>query len=484
MKKLAGFVIILAVLVLGGYYGMGFLTERTIKSNLQMLNQTNGLVADVQQYHRGLFSSDALIKWRLHIPERIVTDDNGNSKTIAAQDYQLETPIYIHHGPIIYSNDKMRFGMGYAKAQLPLPAEYNQQFNDLFSSASTRPQFDLSIFVSYFMHNDIEMALPTFKLITKDGTGTFDWMGMHSSLNMSSSRDQIDGDLVIDGLTFSKADAKVSLGRVSTEYNLHQTPAGLYLGDAKFNVPSFVVEAKNAVLLSIKELSMNSSSDIQDHLFRTNFNLGLQSVLANNKTYGPGALEISLRNLDADVLAQINQQANKIQNGTEEERQLAMIAIFPELPKLFSQGVELEISKLTFKIPEGSIDGNLLVSLPKGDNSNPAELIQKIQGHAKLKAPTALVKQLMQQAVAQQMARNPEMQQILIQQLQGNNTDPSQAPLTTDQITAMQTDKQIAAMEQNGLVVLSGSDYVIEMNFDQGKLMVNGKQFDSSMLNF
>lgn len=31
MKKLTGLVIILAVLILGGYYGMGILTERTVK---------------------------------------------------------------------------------------------------------------------------------------------------------------------------------------------------------------------------------------------------------------------------------------------------------------------------------------------------------------------------------------------------------------------------------------------------------------------
>jgi len=48
MKKLAGLIIILAVLILGGYYGMGFLTERTIKRNINVINQSNGLYADVE----------------------------------------------------------------------------------------------------------------------------------------------------------------------------------------------------------------------------------------------------------------------------------------------------------------------------------------------------------------------------------------------------------------------------------------------------
>lgn len=487
MKKLAGLVIVLAVLILGGYYGMGVLTERTIKKNIEAINQTNGLLADVDEYHRGWFCSDAKIKWRLHVPERIVKDADGNSQTVAAQDYQMEMPIKIHHGPIIYSDNQLRFGVGYAQTVFALPKQYNQQFDDQFSSESVKPQLDLSIFVNYLLHSEIEAALPHFKLIGKNGTGVFDWNGMNSTLSISSNKDHIDGDVVIDGMSFTKEESKITLSKVTAEYDLHQTIAGIYLGDANFNMPSFDVTDKKETVFRVKDFSLGSNSDIENNLFSTHFNLGLKSVEANKKTYGPGELEITLRNLDADTLGKINQQTATMQNGTEAERQQAMMALLPELPKLFSKGAELEISKCTLKIPEGSIDGNLLVSLPKGDSSNPFELIQKIQGHAKLKAPAALVKQLMQQSVLQQMAKQPELQQVLVQQLQeGSATagDSSQPPLTQEQIATMQADKQIATIEQNGLVVASGSDYVIEIGLDQGKFAINGKPFDPAMLKF
>ena len=44
MKKLAGLIIILAVLILGGYYGMGVLTEKTIKKDIAIINQSNRIV--------------------------------------------------------------------------------------------------------------------------------------------------------------------------------------------------------------------------------------------------------------------------------------------------------------------------------------------------------------------------------------------------------------------------------------------------------
>ncbi|KTD34934.1 putative membrane protein YdgA-like protein [Legionella moravica] len=484
MKKLTGLIIILAVLVLGGYYGMGVLTERTIKNNVQVINQSNGLLADIEQYNRGWFSSDAKIKWRLHVPERVVKDADGKSQTVAAQDYQMDMPLVIHHGPFILANKSLRFGMGYAETVFPFPEQYNKQFDEMFSKDSIKPQLDLSIFVNYLNHSTVELALPSFKLISKDGTGNFDWMGMESTTAMSSNLNKIDGNIVVSGLKISKDDTKVTLGKVTSEFDLHQTPAGLYLGEASFSLPAFDVVVKDQKMFEINELSLSSSSDIEDSLFSTHFSAEIKSLFANGKSYGPGQLEVSLRNLDADVLARINQQATAMQNGTDAERQQAMMAMLPELPKLFTKGAEFEISTLSLKLPEGTVEGSMLVTLPKGESTNPFELIQKVQGNAKLRVPTAVVKMLMQQSIMQQMANQPEMQQALIQQLQSNNPQTSSAAPTPEQLAAMQTEKQISSLEQSGLITVDGSDYVVEVSLDQGKVTVNGKPFDPSMLKF
>jgi uncharacterized protein YdgA (DUF945 family) len=486
MKKLTGLIIILAVLILGGYYGMGVLTERTIKKNIEVINQSNGLFAQIEQYSRGWFSSDAKIKWRLHIPERVVTGEDGKSQTVAAQDYQMEMPVKIHHGPFIYANNSVRFGMGYAETVFAFPEQYDQKFAETFSKESTKPQLDLSIFVNYLNKSTIELSLPSFKLISKDGSGHFDWKGMSSTTKMSSNMGRVEGDIVIDGMTMSKDDTKVTLGEVSSDFNLHRTSAGLYLGEAKFSLPSFDVTVKDKKMFEISEFTVSSDSDIQNQLFSTHFNAAVKSVVANGLNYGPGELEVSLRNLDAEILADINRQATAMQNGTDAERQKAMMALLPELPKLFSKGAEFEISKLSLKIPEGVIEGNLLVSLPQGDSSNPFEMLQRIQGNAKLKMPKILVKQLMQQSVLQQMSKQPDMQQALIQQMQstqqGSQPQATQPPPSQEQLAGMQADKQIGAMEQNGLITSQDSDYVTEVKLEQGKFSVNGKPFDPAML--
>ena len=482
MKKLAGLIIILAVLILGGYYGMGVLTEKTIKKDIAIINQSNQLFAQIEQYKRDWFSSDATVKWRLHIPERIVTED-GKSQTVPAQDYQMEMPIKIYHGPFIFANNHVKFGMGYAEVVFPLPDKYNQQFDEMFLKDSTKPKLDLSIFVNYMNKSTLDLSIPSFKLTSKDGKGHFDWMGMNSSTKISSNLNTVEGDIVIDGMKMSKEDINATLGKVSTDFDLHKTDAGLYLGNANFSLPSFNVMDKDKKIFDISDFTVSSDSDIEKHLFTTHFNVTVKSLTTNGQNFGPGDLEISLRNLDADVLADMNKQATAMQNGSDTERQKAMMALLPELPKLFSKGAEFEISKFSLKIPEGITEGNLLVSLPKGDNSNPFEMIQKIQGNAKLKMPKAVVKQLVQQSVIQQMSKQPDLQQALIQQMQSNQVQQAtQPPPSPEQLAGMQADKQIGLWEQNGLITAQDSDYVTEISLDKGKFTVNGKPFDPAMM--
>ncbi len=486
MKKFTGLVIILAVLILGGYYGMGVLTEKTIRKNVEVIDQSNGLYAEIQQYNKGLFSSEAQIKWRLHIPERVVQGENGQPQTLPAQDYNMEMPLTIHHGPVIYTNNRLRFGLGYAEAVFPFPAEYNQQFDAQFTANSVKPQLDLSIFVNYLNESTVEFKVPNFKLIAKDGSGNLEWLGMDSSTTMSSGMNKVEGKVVLDGLNATKDDTKITLTKVSSDYDLHETPAGLYLGDANFSLPSFDVFVKDQKMFAVNDLTIKSDSDIEQHLFNTHFNMALKSVLANGQNYGPGELEVALRNLDADVLAKINQQTTAMQNGNDIQRQQAMLALLPELPKLFNKGAEFEISKLSLKIPQGQIEGNLYVTLPKGENANPFEMMQKIQGKAKLQVPAEAVKAVMKQSVMQQIAKKPELQQALTQQLQANQVagQTAQPAATPEQLAELQTNKQVTALQQSGLITVQGTDYVIDVSLDQGKFTINGKPYDPSMMKF
>ena len=537
MKKIIGLVVILAALVLGGYYGMGLITERTLKKTVEVVNQSNGIFVDVEQYNRGWFTSSAVLNWRLHIPERVVKGANGQSTTVAAEDYTIQMPLAIYHGPVIVADSAVQFGFGYAHSDLAMPQLYATKFDTTFTNESTKPRLTLSLFVNYLNNTSLHVGLPSFKLFSKQGGDQFEWYGMDSNLSVSSSLNQIDGRIDVRGASMKKNQMQATLGNVSSDYDLHQTSTGIYLGEANLSLPSLVVEENKHKIFEVDQFALHSRSEVEDSLFNSYFKTSLDKVIVQDKTYGPALVEMSLKNLDAQALADINQQANKMQQGSDSERQQALLAMLPELPRLFGKGAQLEISKLSFVLPEGAVEGNLLVSLPKGDTGNPFQLLQKVQGHATLKVPTVVVKQLLMVSVKQKLLNQSSVQQAMIQQMKNNASvqdsavvsaptaptemskpveatttapaaasaptapDATQAPAQTgdqsqevqakpltvaevEQQSSVQTEQKLADLVKLGLLSVQGNEYVIDLNLVQGQLSVNGKPFNPAMMQF
>ncbi|WP_028388202.1 YdgA family protein [Legionella fairfieldensis] len=500
MKKFMGLVGVVAALVLCAYFGMGYLTEKKVRENLNIVNQSNGISASVEQYQRGWLTSDAILNWRLHIPEHTVS---STGVTVPAQDHQLRMPVKIYHGPIIFADKSIKFGLGYAYTHVPLPPRWSEQFNQFFSPDSTQPKLDLSMFVSYLNNTNVDATVPAFKILAKQGGSEFNWLGLTSSTTISSNLNKINGNITIDGLTFVKEPLKTTMSMVTSEYNLHRkNEYGLYLGDASLSFPSLTVMSGDKKLFELGQFDIQSDTNIEEGLFSSHFKTSLEKLLTNDKTYGPGHLEVAIRNLDAAVLVKINEQVNQLQQGTDAERQQALLTMLPELPKLFSKGAEFEVPEVNVVLPEGTIEGNLLISLPKADVGNPFELLQKIQGNGKLKVPASVVKNVLTESIKQKLLAPPPpqtIQQGIVQQMQQQQTNQAvvsgatvnSAPTTAVvnvaevmQQAATEADKQLASMVESGILSLQGSDYVVEMSLNQGQLTVNGKPFSPAMLNF
>ena len=531
MKKIIGLVVILAVLVLGGYYGVGLLAERTIKQNVEVINQTNGLFVDIDHYKRGWYSSVAVLNWRIHIPEGLSKNKDGQTITTPAQDYSVQMPLKISHGPLIFTDSGLKFGLGYAHSDVVLPSIYAEKFSELFTNESTKPTLSFNLFVNYMNKSQFHIGLPTFKLVTREGGDQFEWYGMDSHIIVSSNLKDIEGGFVIDGMSFTKNKLKATLAKLATNYDFHQNSEGLYLGTASLSLPSFVMTEDGQNVFSLQQFAVSSHSDTEGGLFNTQFQTSLSKFRTYNKTYGPAVFEMSIKNLDAQVLSEINAQVNKVQQGTGSERQQALFAILPELPKLFGKGAQFEISKLNLAGPEGAIDGTLLVSLPKGDTGNPFQLLQKVTGHGVLKIPAVMLKGLVAASVKQRLISQQTVQTDMNPQLKDNDSSKmqaqdqaalaeaqaaqaqaqagqAQAPASTEtqgnqaqvatsqeqtkpmsiaeigQEAVVQADQKVSNMLQVGLLTLKGSEYMIEVDLAQGQLSVNGKPFTPAMMQF
>lgn len=483
MKRIVGLLAILVVALLGGYYATGVLTEKTLKNNLATINDPNGLAVSFSEYHRGWFKSTAVLDTKLRIPARTVKGADGQMQTVPEQNMQLPLPMTINHGPIILSKDGVHFGIGYAHSVIQIPADYQEKFDALFSSESEKPKLDVSIFVNYLNRSTVKFGVPAFKAKTKENDIQIDWKGMQSSSVLSPNMDKLAGDIEIEGFhAFKAQEIDVNMGAFNIDYDLKKIASGIFLGPSNLDLDSFTVKVKDKNIFHLADFSIESDSGIDENLFYASMKLSLEKVEAKGKIYGPGKFEISLKNLDSAALLKIHQQAIAMQQVEENQRQQQLMAMLPELPALFNQGPRLEISQFEFTMPEGQVEGYLKLEIPKEENSNPLQMLQKLQGNGRLSMPAPVLKALMIQSAKQKIASQPDTQQALMQQLQKDGT--AQAAPAIEQLATTQVDSQIANLTNSGAIVLDGANYVIEFELKDGKCTINGKPFTPAMMQY
>ena len=499
MKKIIGLVVVLAALVLGGYYALGYVTERTIKKNMGVMNQSNGLSVDITQYHRHWFSSEAVANIQIHVAEHVIENAEGKPTTIAAQEYALSVPVTIYHGPMSFTGSGLVFGIGYAEGHLNLPEGMIEKYTMPLDAKSKQPEIKFSAHVSYLNKLGFEVAIPAFKLVAKEGNAEADWLGMTSHTSVSSDLNHIDGRFTLQGIQLAKDKVKLVSGSVVSNYALHLSNEGLYLGKATVSVPSVVVTKDGAPLFELNKLDVTSDSDTQKDLFKSSFKLSLEKFFTNGKAYGPGLLEVSIENLDAKVLATINAQSNKMKAAVGAERQQVMFAMISELPNLLGQGAVLNVSTLKLVFPEGDMSGHVKVALPAGETNNPFQMIQKMEGEGKIQLPASLVRGMLIRSIEQKSLAQSSPQGAVMPQLKNDKTaTPPPAvgtvavepPVTQPAVVSPalvqsatdEADKRLAAMVKAKLLVELDKDYVVELNLEKGQLKINGQLFDPTAL--
>lgn len=493
MKKITGLVVILAVLILGSFYVTGIVTQRTFNRSLDLMNQTNGVTVSLVNYQRHWFNASAGLNVKFQIPERVETNADGKLETIPAQEFTLAVPVEIMHGPVIYTNKGVLFGLGYATSELNLPKEISEKMAAEFSDKSVQPKFQLSLFVNYLNRSHFQLAVPAFKLISKEGNGEINWLGLTADSSVSSSLNKFNGQLKLDGLKVVKEKMKVDLSAVMSNYSLKRTKDGLFVGDAGFSVPSVVISQDDKPQLSLVQFKAHTESSITKNLFETSFKTSFDKVLLNEKQYGPGLLELSIKNLDAKVLAELNAQANAMQQAPGTQKQQALFAMLPVLPKLFAQGPSFEISTLKLTVPEGDIDGQLVITLPKSENINPFQMMQALEGKGKLQVPSEMVKHALIESLKQKALAETSIQGQMMPQASASQPTPSKdnaqpvtpasKPVATVDVTKQATDdaeKKLTALIDAKLILVEGKNYVVDFQLSQGKITVNGQPFDPS----
>ncbi|CAM3045909.1 putative virulence protein [Legionella steigerwaltii] len=469
MKKWTGFLVFLVVLILVAYYALGFTIKSTLNKNINSIPKSSAFNIRLQKYHNGWFSSQAILSVKMHIPAQTTTDKSGVTKTEPPVDFDIDIPILIKHGPFIFTNYGIRFGMGVI---------------------TTQPETHYEAFINYLNKTIFRYTLPSFAIEGKIGQNQGDfqltWEGLASLLSVSSNLDLMEGNLQLLGLNGAannpanpQSNVTFKIGKITYDFKMKRYQEWLWLGHSRFDIPSIAINLAGNQLFELTEFDFLARSGVDHEALNIDFKLSLQKLFANNQNYGPGVIHLSFRNLDPAAAAKINEQESNIMQNNSDPNMIGL-AFANGLPQLLSKGAVVELSELTLNIPDGKIEGNFKIALPKNENSDLSQVMQKLQGEGSFKAPIVTVKTLLVASFKNDSSND------------NTQSNPVTSPTPTTSATQILTnpdndpdkkaDKILQDLVSKGFLKIEGNDYVFTFKLENQKIMVNGQVFNPDML--
>lgn len=471
MKKILGFVIIVIALGLGGYYGMGLLTERAIKKNIDVLNHTNDVNVQLKSYRRGLFCSHAVLDWTLNTQPL----KNGTQAPV-----MIQMPLVIKHGPIIFSHHRVLFGLGQAEGTVVLPIDAANSAQK-FTSESIKPTIRLSVYVSYFNQTTLSIQIPKFDLTTVNHQYGAQSNGLKIDIHISATHKKVHGLLMLDGMTWVNHQIKATLGAVRSDYALRLSRHGLTLGNANVSIPYLNITDKGHPVFSVKTVNVSSQNGVSKGLFHSMVQANAKQMILHNQRYQDGELVVEIKHLDADTLTKINNKLSTMSQQSETTQQNALFSILADLPVLVNKGGELKISRFQVLTPDGLVSANASLAFPNESITNPFLLVQKIQGQAQLTLAQNALKHLLVNAMIRRAQQNSASNQAQQEQV---TTEASVAVTTSPETIdfRQQVEKKVQSLVETGVLVVRNETYVVALEFKDGVLKINNKTFSPSML--
>ena len=458
MKKRITVLIPLILILLISYFLIGWLVHRTLTQQVEALPQNQLLSLTLKDYQQGWFASSANLLFKMHVPKQQIKQTDGQINAQPPADMSMEFPLRIDHGPLIWTKYGIRFGLG---------------------QVSTQPETRYSILVNYLNQSVIQFSLPGFTMQNKTSEAKdsfiLHWQGADLRFCVSSAVDKITGYMHLNGMHFESKAVNFKLGKIIHNFAVDYQPPGLWLGKADFSLPEIEVKAEQAPVFELKDLNVQIQTGQDDQGLNTEFGFDVERIKVQDKNYGPGDLQVEILHLNTEAMAKINQLQMKLLNEAPPSN-LTLLAIIAELPKLISNGARLKVMH-KFVIPQGKISANLSMTLPKQTaGQSPEQWAAQVQGQGQVKAPAALVRELLIVSLNKtqpQQQSQPQTDRVeqAVEQSPVVSVNPSQ-----------QADSLLAKWTKEGILTQDQQDYVINFEIKNREIMVNGQRFSPAML--
>ncbi|RZT98384.1 uncharacterized protein YdgA (DUF945 family) [Advenella incenata] len=367
------------------------LDDYLAKTNEYLKKEGDGRVSmEPVSYDKGVFSSDAVYKVKLNIPE------------MSALPKEVLLKSHIEHGPISL-NALLRgeFVTGYAAASTTLVND--DKTKPLYDAAGGKEPYVQSDRIDF--SGNVHSVAKIEALDATVGEGAFKSQPITATSVVDKDFTKIDMtfDLPEASLT-NYANVDFSVKNVTGQANSSKTASGLFVGPGKMSIAKLDIKPKNDKTVSIADFKIDVKTAEVDNFLNLNVGYDLGKVLVNNIDFGAIKLNLAFEHLDRQAVDKFRQQAGSLnitpdnieQQGEQIEQYYAEL-----FTSLIRNKLQVRVSPFSWKTANG--EGSLEASAnfdgtgqPEGqttqDTAFLAESLKKVQ--FALKADTRLIRDL------------------------------------------------------------------------------------------
>jgi len=436
-------------------YWFGMEAEKTYAAMLEQLSKSSGLQFTGKNYQRGWLSSTA---------ETIIRHPQFP--------IELTAQHRICHGPLPF--DRMLKGDW---SLTPVQARIASQVTLAVAGKQMPVKLPpLFIDTTFRLNGDGAMHAEMAPLKTTGDKGeAIDWSGISGDVDFDRAWRKFRFEALMPSLTVSAPDqGKMTLSRLSVHSDTQEGIAGYSFGDASLNVR--LLEFGNAAgRVGLKGFALSSTATPAGDNVSLVIRYTLDEAQVADERFGPGQLVIEARNLDAAALVKFKNEIDALTRGNLPPAQAGMIVAGKALEfiaVLSKKAPEVEITRLSFKTPEGEISGKgkfVLDGRKRDIAQNPMQMLSAFAGDLELSIPVAVLKRLLTPQIRRDIAAYRQSGALTADDL--SQLGPEAMKEIVDRVFP----RYLARNEFTRLLVEENGVYKLKLVIRQGQLLINGK---------
>ena len=306
----------------------------------------------------------------------------------------------MQYGPVIFSDDGVKFALSYSKAKLGLEIDGLQEEIPQEIIDSVNEHLHLTSMITYGLDaksfvrmDEIKKDIDGDQLHIKPLVGEF----------TVQNYERMFGNMTWQGATISSDDGNVEIGEVT--FNSDQTVLG---GDIYYE--NYITEGDMELLLksvdatsqsnpmsnvNLKNLRMTVDSRVNDKVMEAGVVYKLDEITAAGQTAKNATFDMLFANFDVEVMRKLGKQMSNMGMSADPEQQMAEITqLFTDnIDQLLASKPEIKIRDLSVEMPAGVANSEMTMHINETmfDKNNPMSLMIALASEGSLSVDQSLI---------------------------------------------------------------------------------------------